>query len=46
MVESVFTSLLIPLIPAMAFMIWVIWALEKQIGRDKHHRDAITHPKG
>jgi hypothetical protein len=40
------TFLLIPLVPALAFMVWVIWALEMQIRRDRRHHDAITRPKG
>jgi flagellar biogenesis protein FliO len=38
--------LLIPLLPALAFMLWVIWGLEKQIREDRRHRDAIPRPRG
>ena len=37
--------LLIPLVPALAFMLWVIWALEGQIRRGSHHCDAAGRPK-
>ncbi len=46
MVDSDLILLLIPFVPALAFLFWVIWALEKQIGRDRRHRDAIVRPKG
>lgn len=31
---------LIPLVPALSFMVWVIWGLEKQIRQERRHRDA------
>ncbi|SPE28572.1 hypothetical protein SBA5_670023 [Candidatus Sulfotelmatomonas gaucii] len=37
--------LLIPVAPALAFMLWVIWALEKQIRRDRRHSDEIARTK-
>jgi hypothetical protein len=46
MVVSDLTWLLIPLVPALAFMLWVIYALEKQIRRDRRHRGAIARRKG
>ena len=46
MVGSNLTLLLIPLIPGLALMLWVIWALERQISRDSRHRDANNRPKG
>lgn len=46
MVSSDLTFLLIPIVPALAFLLWVIWGLEKQIRQDRRHRDAITRPKG
>jgi len=45
MVVSDLILILIPLAPAVAFMLWVIYALEKQIRRDRR-RDAIARPKG
>ncbi|SPE31569.1 hypothetical protein SBA5_890015 [Candidatus Sulfotelmatomonas gaucii] len=45
MVESDLTFLLIPMAPALAFMLWVIWALEKQIRRDRRHSDEIARLK-
>ena len=44
MADSAF--ILIPLVPALAFMLWVIWGLKKQIRRDRCHRDANPRPKG
>lgn len=41
MLTSDYVFVLIPLVPGLAFMLWVVWALEKQIRRDKRHRDAI-----
>jgi hypothetical protein len=35
--DSVLTLLLILLVPSLAFMLWVIWALEMQIRRDRRH---------
>jgi len=46
MVDSNLTLLLIPFVPALAFLFWVIWALEKQIRRDRRHLDPIARPKG
>jgi hypothetical protein len=46
MFDSDFILLLIPMVPALAFMLWVVWALEKQIRLDRHSRDAIARPKG
>jgi flagellar biogenesis protein FliO len=46
MVDSDLAFILIPLVPALAFMLWVIWGLEKQIRSGRRHRDAITRPKG
>jgi hypothetical protein len=40
MVDFDLNLLLIPVGLALAFMLWVIWALEMQIRRDKHHRGA------
>ncbi len=37
---------LIPLVPALAFMLWVLWGLEKQIRRDRCHHDRILRSKG
>jgi hypothetical protein len=37
MVDSDLTLLLIPVALALAFMLWVIWALEMQIRRDRRH---------
>ena len=45
-VNSILTLLLILLVQALAFMLWVVWGLEKQIRQDRRHRDAITRPKG
>jgi hypothetical protein len=45
MVDSNFILLLIPMGPALAFMFWVIWALEKQIRREKRHSDVIARTK-
>ena len=42
MVDFDLTLQLIPSVAALAFMLWVIWALEKQIGRDRHQRDAVN----
>jgi hypothetical protein len=39
------TLLLIPMVPALAFMLWVIWALEKEIRRNSRHYDAIARAK-
>jgi len=38
--------ILIPLVPALAFMIWVVWGLEKQMRQDRCHRDAMPRPRG
>jgi hypothetical protein len=46
MVDSDLAFVLIPFVPAIAFMLWVVWRLEKQIRQDKRHRDAVTRPKG
>jgi len=46
MFDSDFILLLIPMVPALAFMLWVVWALEKKIRLDRHSRDAIARPKG
>jgi hypothetical protein len=46
MVNSIPILLLILLVPALAFMVWVIWALEKQIRRDSCHLNPIARPKG
>jgi hypothetical protein len=46
MVNSDLILVFIPMVPAMAFMLWVVWALEKQIRLDRHRRDAIARPKG
>jgi hypothetical protein len=45
MVDSAFTLLLIPVAPALTFMLWVIWALEKQIRRDRRRSDATARAK-
>jgi hypothetical protein len=45
MVDSDFAFILIPFVPSLAFMLWVIWGLEKQIRQNRHHRGAITRPK-
>lgn len=45
MVDSDLSFLLIPLAPALAFMLWVIWALERQIRRDRRHLNPIARPK-
>jgi hypothetical protein len=37
--------LLIPSVPALAFMLWVIWALENQIRRDRSYHCAIPLEK-
>ena len=42
MADPVFTLLLILLVPSLAFMLWVIWALEVQIRLDRHHSDEIA----
>lgn len=45
MVDSDLTLLLIPVAPALAFLLWVIWALEKQIRRDRRYSEAIARAK-
>lgn len=40
-----FALLLIVVVPAVAFMLWVLWSLEKQIRRDKRNSDIIFHAK-
>jgi hypothetical protein len=45
MVVSDLTLLLIPAAPALAFLLWVIWALEKQIWRDRRYSKAIARAK-
>ena len=45
MVDSDLTLLLIPVAPALAFLLWVIWALEKQIWRDRRYSKAIARAK-
>jgi hypothetical protein len=37
--------ILLLLVPSLAFMFWVIWALEKQIRREKSHSDVIARAK-
>jgi len=37
--------ILLLLVPSLAFMFWVIWALEKEIRRDHRHSDAIARAK-
>jgi hypothetical protein len=39
------TLILIPLVPALAFMLWVIWALEKEIRRKSRHDEGIARAK-
>ena len=46
MVDSYLAFILIPFVPAVAFMLWVVWALEKQIRKNGRRRDASTRPKG
>lgn len=38
--------ILIPLLPALAFMLWVVWGLEKQIRHDRRHRHTFPGPRG
>lgn len=45
-VDSQLAWILIPFVPAMAFMLWVVCALEKQIRKSRRHRDDISRPKG
>ena len=45
MVDFDLKLLLIPMGLALAFMLWVIWALEKEIRRDQRHSDAIARAK-
>ena len=45
MVNSDANLLLIPLVPSLAFMLWVIWELEKQIRLEKHRSDVIPRSK-
>ncbi len=45
MVDFDLKLLLIPVGLALAFMLWVIWALEKEIRRDHRHSDAIARAK-
>ena len=45
MVDSDIKFLLVPMGLAVAFMLWVIWALEKQIRRDKREFDANARAK-
>jgi hypothetical protein len=45
MVDPELRLLLIPLAPGIAFMLWVIWALEMQIRRDRRHSDEIARAK-
>jgi hypothetical protein len=42
MVDPELTLLLIPLAPGLIFMLWVIWALEKQMKCDRRHSDEIA----
>jgi len=46
MVDFDLKLLLIPVGLALAFMLWVIWALEMQIRRDKHPRGAKPRANG
>jgi hypothetical protein len=46
MADSVLTLLLILMVPALVFMLWVIWALEKQIRQDRRNSDAIARLNG
>ena len=46
MVDSDFAFILIPLVPALAFMLWVVWGLEKQIRQNRRYRGANARPKG
>ena len=45
MVNYDLTLLLIPLVPALAFMLWVFWALEKEIRRNSRHFEAIARAR-
>ena len=45
MVNSELVFILIPFVPALAFLLWVIWGLEKQIRQERRHCDAVTRPK-
>jgi len=45
MVDFDLKLFLIPVGLALAFMLWVIWALEKEIRRDQRHSDAIARAK-
>jgi hypothetical protein len=45
MLDLEHTLLLIPLAPGLVFMLWVIWALEKQIRRSRRHSDEIARAK-
>ena len=45
MLDLELTLLLIPLAPGLVFMLWVIWALEKQIRWDRRHSDEIAPAK-
>ena len=46
MVESDFAFILILFVPALAFMLWVVWGLEKQIRQNRRYRDVLTRTKG
>ena len=39
------TLVLLPLVPALSFMLWVIWALEKQIKRERRQSEVIARAK-
>lgn len=45
MVDPELTLLLIPLAPGLIFLLWVIWALEKQMKCDGRHSDEIARLK-